>query len=359
MAMLWLLGGFGFGWGVSRLLDPDRGRRRRALVRDKLVRGAHALGDAVDTTSRDLRNRTRGVLAELRPRRDGEPVSDVVLEERVRASLGSVVRHPHSIEVSACDGCVTLRGPVLADEVRALLRRVAAVDGAREVENHLDVHDQPDGVPGLQGDGRPRRAGEQFELFQRQWSPTARLLTGVAGATMAAAGLRGHGLLGTALGMSGVALVARAATNRELRQLLGIGAGAGAVSVQKTLTIAAPLDEVFAVWSRYESFPRFMAHVREVRRVADGCARWTVAGPAGVPIEWEIEERFEPMAEGTRLHIQMHYNPPAGAVGQALAALLGADPKRVLDEELVRFKSLVEDGKTSVGGRTVTREALG
>jgi len=147
--------------------------------------------------------------------------------------------------------------------------------------------------------------------------------------------------------------------------------------------VAAPIEEVFDFWSRYENFPRFMAHVREVRRSGEGRARWTVAGPAGVPIEWETEEtrreppgllawktiegapvghagvvRFDHSPEGTRIHIRMHYNPPAGAVGHALASLLGSDPRRALDEDLVRFKSLLEDGKTSVRGQTVTREAL-
>jgi uncharacterized membrane protein len=63
--------------------------------------------------------------------------------------------------------------------------------------------------------------------------------------------------------------------------------------------------------------------------------------------------------DGTRVHVQMRYTPPAGAVGHGLAALLGADPRRALDEDLVRFKSLLEEGKTSVRGQTVTREALG
>jgi uncharacterized membrane protein len=354
-----LFGGAGVGAGIMYLLDPDRGRRRRALVRDKVVRGVHALGDALDTTSRDLRNRTRGVIAELRPRRDTGPVSDVVLEERVRSALGGPVRHPRSIGVTVRDGRVTLRGPVLADEVPVLLRRVSAVSGVTEVDNQLDVHATAADVPGLQGEGRRGRAGDQFELLQSQWSPTARLFMGLAGGALTALGLRRHGLPGTALALGGLAIAARAATNVELRRLLGVGADPWTVTVQKTLTVAAPIEDVAELWRHDESFPRFMAHVRDVQRLDEGRARWTVAGPAGVPIVGEITARFEPVADGTRIHIQMHYNPPVGAVGHALAALLGADPKRALDEDLVRFKSLLEDGKTSVGGRTVTREALG
>ena len=40
-----LLGGIGIGAALMYLLDPDRGRRRRALVRDKAVHFARVSGD--------------------------------------------------------------------------------------------------------------------------------------------------------------------------------------------------------------------------------------------------------------------------------------------------------------------------
>jgi uncharacterized membrane protein len=62
---------------------------------------------------------------------------------------------------------------------------------------------------------------------------------------------------------------------------------------------------------------------------------------------------------GTRIQIRLSYNPPAGALGHGVAALLGSDPKRAMDEDLVRFKSLLEDGRTRAHGQTVRRDALG
>jgi hypothetical protein len=52
----------------------------------------------------------------------------------------------------------------------------------------------------------------------------------------------------------------------------------------------------------------------------------------------------------------MTYTPPLGAAGHAVAWLLGADPRQAMHEDLVRLKSLLENGKTSVGRRTVTLE---
>jgi uncharacterized membrane protein len=52
----------------------------------------------------------------------------------------------------------------------------------------------------------------------------------------------------------------------------------------------------------------------------------------------------------------MTYTPPLGAAGHAVAWLFGADPRHAMHEDLVRFKSLLEDGKTSVCGRRITED---
>ena len=53
------------------------------------------------------------------------------------------------------------------------------------------------------------------------------------------------------------------------------------------------------------------------------------------------------MAEGrgTRVHVQLSYDPPAGALGHVAALLFGADPKSRMDEDPLRMKSFVETGR--------------
>ena len=80
-----VIGGLGVGAGLMYFLDPHRGRRRRALLRDQLVAGVHTLGDAIDTTSRDLSHRAQGVWAEGSHLIKHEEVSDEVLMARVRS----------------------------------------------------------------------------------------------------------------------------------------------------------------------------------------------------------------------------------------------------------------------------------
>ncbi len=58
-----LLTGAGLGAGMMFFLDPKRGKQRRAMVRDKMIRMSHQIQDARDTVVRDARNRMRGLAA--------------------------------------------------------------------------------------------------------------------------------------------------------------------------------------------------------------------------------------------------------------------------------------------------------
>jgi uncharacterized membrane protein len=373
------IGGASLGAALMYLLDPDRGRRRRKLLGDQITHVVSQSDAVINTTARDLRNRARGMLAETRARFDDTDVIDVVLVARVRSRMGWVISHPHAIAVTADQGRVTLSGPILAHESEDLLKAVAAVRGVRTVEDRLEVHERADTVPGLQGGGA--RPGKRPEVMQEHWAPAPRLLISAMGGGLAIYGVRRGDALGGLLGALGLGLLARGATNFKVERLLGLGAGRRAVDVQKTITIDAPVEEVFRFWSNVANFPRFMAHLREVRDLDNGRSHWVAEGPAGVPVSWDAvitrsepntvlawrsepgatvanagTIRFESVEGGTRVDIKLSYNPPAGALGHVVAKLFGADPKSELDDDLVRLKSLIEYGKASVGRATVTRE---
>ena len=215
--------GLGLGTGLMFLLDPARGKRRRALLRDKAVWAARKTGDCLEVTTHDLRNRTQGIVSGIQSRFSSAPVDDAVLVERVRSKLGRVVSHPGAIHVTAQDGNVTLSGPVLSAEVPELLTCVNRVQGVNEVTNNLELHDEAGNHPALQG-GREREGG-RFEFFQENWSPTARLVAGAAGASIAAYGGSRRDALGAGLGAAGLLLLTRGITTTGLKQLLGLGSG--------------------------------------------------------------------------------------------------------------------------------------
>ena len=106
--------GFLLGAGVMYLLDPQSGRRRRALGRDKTRHLVKAAGARSGKRGRDLANRARGLAHTVGGVVRRDRVDDAVLHERVRAELGRHVSNPSAIEVACADGACTLRGPVPA-----------------------------------------------------------------------------------------------------------------------------------------------------------------------------------------------------------------------------------------------------
>jgi osmotically-inducible protein OsmY len=215
-----LISGIGLGAGLMYVLDPDRGKRRRALARDKMVRLLHKADDAVWTTSRDVRNRARGLAAEASSLFGSDTPSDDVLVERVRSKMGRCVSHPGAIAVTANNGRVTLTGPILADEVADLLSCVGSISGIDEIDNHLEVHSEAGGVPGLQGG--VKREGRRFELLQRNWSPAARLIMGASGAGLMLYCSSRKDTSGSLLGTIGFGLLLRSLTNKEMKKLVSL-----------------------------------------------------------------------------------------------------------------------------------------
>src|SRR5512138_2725488 len=91
----------GVGAGLMYLFDPDRGKRRRALLRDKAEHATRIAADAARKTRRDVRNHLLGAVAEFESLLRSEEATDRVLEQRVRSKMGRVVSHPHAIKVKA------------------------------------------------------------------------------------------------------------------------------------------------------------------------------------------------------------------------------------------------------------------
>jgi uncharacterized membrane protein len=190
----------------------------------------------------------------------------------------------------------------------------------------------------------------------------------VAGAALALYGLTRRGRLAAMLRTVGTGLLL-GTVGRGGVALPGLHRGdrRRAVDIQKTLYINAPVDQVYAFWTNYENFPLFMSHVREVEDLGGGRSHWRISGPGGVPIEWNalltqqtpgeviawrseagsmLENSgiilFSPSGSGTRVNLRVCYHPPAGGAGQAVAELLGSDPRAKLNEDLGRMKSLLE-----------------
>jgi uncharacterized membrane protein len=116
-----------------------------------------------------------------------------------------------------------------------------------------------------------------------------------------------------------------------------------------------------------------MSHLRSVEVLSEKRSRWKAKAPAGLSVEWEAEivnekpdaliawqscegssvpnwgvVRFNsaPGHRGTEVSVQLEYEPIAGATGVALAKLFGEEPSQQIEEDLRRFKRIMEAGET-------------
>jgi hypothetical protein len=201
------------GAGLMYLFDPVRGARRRAELAGRIAHVLRRERDLFDRARRDAENRIRGILDQLRTPVVAQ-VSDDILEPRVRSKLGHCVSHVRAVLVDVVDGHVTLAGPILADEADHLVAEVAAIRGVKEVLDALDRHQTADGVPALQGEGKPLRARRAL------WTPITQLAAVAVGSVLVTWGvLVRRGTLGWIVATAGGVLAARGTVNKPLGNL--------------------------------------------------------------------------------------------------------------------------------------------
>lgn len=139
--------------------------------------------------------------------------------------------------------------------------------------------------------------------------------------------------------------------------------------VEKSIRVKAPAAEAYQFWRNFENFPKFMHNVEAVqlRDPRGKMSHWKIKGPLGTHGEFDAELTqdqpnksigwnsrsggnmessgnvlFEETADNTVVHVVMQWtDPPAGAVGEAASKVL-MDPEKMLEEDLQRFKDLVE-----------------
>ena len=80
----------------------------------------------LEIASRDLQNRSLGMMEEMRSRLAGQTVDDDKLVRRVAAKLGHHMQHAKEVGVTAENGIITLEGPILSTEVDAVMRVICS-----------------------------------------------------------------------------------------------------------------------------------------------------------------------------------------------------------------------------------------
>jgi uncharacterized membrane protein len=218
---------------------------------------------------------------------------------------------------------------------------------------------------------------------------TERLVSAIAGAGLILFALRRKRLRGILLPIGGN-LITRAVSGRcPVNRALGRNtatedrvspvssvAGGQGIKVERSITVNRPQAEVYRFWRQLENLPRFMEHLESVTVIDENRSRWVAKAPAGARVEWdaaihnEIEDEliawrslagsdidnagsvhFTPAGNATEVRVVLSYDPPAGRVGAAVAKLLGEEPGQQVEEDLRRFKQVMESAKTPARSR--------
>ncbi|CAB3728501.1 BON domain-containing protein [Paraburkholderia rhynchosiae] len=136
------------GAAAMYYLDNQSGRRRRAMLRDKMASTTKKLSKQSRSQARRAAGHAYGLLHHAA---SDAPVSDQQLVERARSCLGRTVANPGAIDIRVERGVACISGHVLAADRERVIREIAAVPGIERVEDELSVHEQAGNVPELQG----------------------------------------------------------------------------------------------------------------------------------------------------------------------------------------------------------------
>jgi uncharacterized membrane protein len=228
----------------------------------------------------------------------------------------------------------------------------------------------------------------QHELSRRPGinvGPTERWASIISGGAMALYGLTRGNLGGMALALVGGGLIYRGATGHcGLYERLGVNTaraksraasipGERGIKVEKSITVNRQPEELYRFWRNFENLPKFMSHLESVRVTGDRRSHWVAKAPAGASVEWDAEiinEKENEMiawrslegadvdnagsvhftratgGRGTEVRVVLEYDPPGGALGALFAKVFGQAPDQQIQEDLRRFKQVMEAGET-------------
>jgi uncharacterized membrane protein len=238
-----------------------------------------------------------------------------------------------------------------------------------------------DDTPGTRALARAvglRELGAAAGILAQPRRPVAGLWARVAGDGMdlalLAAGLRGRAnprrVAAAAAAVAGIAALDAVAAGRATRRTTPTRtAEGGEYTVSAGVTVNRSAQDAYALWRDFARLPVFMTHLESV---TDEGKHWVATGPAGKTVEWDAEitedvpgevlswrsvdgadvsnagvVRFGPApgGRGTEVRVELTYEPPAGAVGNTVARLLGEEPRQQVTDDLRRFKQVLETGE--------------
>jgi osmotically-inducible protein OsmY len=134
------------GAAIAYLLDPQSGRRRRAMLRDRSAGFARQTGRSAAQTGRAVAAEAYGVSQKVQHLKEApKEYDDATLAQKVQSEIFRDADSPKGqVDVNAEDGIIVLRGEVERPElIEQLVERTRSVQGVRDVQNLLHLPGTP------------------------------------------------------------------------------------------------------------------------------------------------------------------------------------------------------------------------
>ena len=136
-----------FGALLAYFFDPDNGRRRRAMARDRIPAFFRSMGQSAQRTGGAVAAKAEGAkqkATHLKEEEKPQP-DDVTLARKVETEIFRDAEVPKGqINVNAENGKIVLRGEVEKPElIQDLEKKTKKVQGVTEVENLLHTPGSP------------------------------------------------------------------------------------------------------------------------------------------------------------------------------------------------------------------------
>jgi osmotically-inducible protein OsmY len=143
------------GAAITYLFDPQNGRRRRAMLRDRSAAFARQSGRRTADAGRAVAAEAHGVSQKARHlKEEPKEYDDATLAQKVQSEIFRDADAPKGqVDVNAEDGIVVLRGEVERPElIDDLVEKTRKVEGVRDVQNLLHLPGTPAPTEAVRGE---------------------------------------------------------------------------------------------------------------------------------------------------------------------------------------------------------------
>ncbi len=206
----------------------------------------------------------------------------------------------------------------------------------------------------------------------------------IGGGTLVALGLVRRSWLSLPLALVGGGLMWRAVNREHEGEMVEMGEkgtptsavvrhGHG-ICVEKAITINRSPEELYQWWHNLQNLPQCLEFLDSVTMLDERRSHWVAKAPPDTQIEWDAEiindipneliawrsvdgsevrnagsVHFDraPDGRGTRVKVELEYEPPAGKLGAAVAKLFGKEPSQMIYTDLRHLKELMETGEVA------------